>query len=138
MAQIPIAENLFSWPSEKPQLIGARCAACGTTFFPAQQTCARCASSDLAPSLLARRGRLWSWTIQGFRPKSPPFTGPKAFEPYGVGYVELPGEVKVEARLTEHDPGRLRIGMEMELVVVPFSTNDDGDDVVTYAFRPVP
>ena len=30
------------------------------------------------------------------------------FEPYGVGYVELPGEVRVEARLTESDPARLR------------------------------
>ena len=27
---------------------------------------------------------------------------------YGVGYVELPGEVKVEARLTETDPEALR------------------------------
>ena len=29
------------------------------------------------------------------------------FEPYGVGYVELPGEVRVEARLTEADPAQL-------------------------------
>jgi hypothetical protein len=27
--------------------------------------------------------------------------------------------------------------MEMELVVVPFRTNDDGDEVVTFAFRPL-
>ncbi len=41
------------------------------------------------------------------------------FEPYGVGYVELPGEVRVEARLTEYDPERLRIGMPMELTLIP-------------------
>ena len=27
--------------------------------------------------------------------------------------------------------------MEMELVLVPFRTDDDGNDVVTFAFRPV-
>ena len=57
--------------------------------------------------------------------------------PFGVGYVELPGEVKVEARLTESDPDVLRLGMEMELVVLPFRTDDDGNEVVTFAFRPV-
>ena len=57
--------------------------------------------------------------------------------PFGVGYVELPGEVKVETRLTESDPDALRIGMEMELALVPFRTDDDGNEVVTFAFRPV-
>jgi hypothetical protein len=27
--------------------------------------------------------------------------------------------------------------MEMELVVVPFRTDDDGNEVMTFAFRPV-
>ena len=57
--------------------------------------------------------------------------------PFGVGYVELPGEVKVETRLTESDPDVLAPGMEMELVLVPFRTDDDGNEVVTFAFRPV-
>ena len=57
--------------------------------------------------------------------------------PFGVGYVELPGEVKVETRLTESDPDVLTLGMEMELMLVPFRTDDDGNEVVTFAFRPV-
>ena len=49
----------------------------------------------------------------------PPYAGdPDEFEPYGVGYVELAGEVRVEGRLTEADPERLRIGMPMELVLI--------------------
>ena len=55
--------------------------------------------------------------------------------PYGVGYVELGDEVRVETRLTETEG--LRIGMDMELVLVPFRTDDDGNEVVTFAFRPV-
>jgi uncharacterized protein len=84
---------------------------------------------------------LWTWTVQGFPPKAPPYVGnadPKTFEPFGVGYVELPGEVKVEARLTEADPAKLVIGMEMELVIVPLATDDDGNEIVTFAFAPVP
>ena len=53
------------------------------------------------------------------------------------GYVELPDEVRVETRLTESDPSVLRLGMEMELAVVPFRTDDAGNDVVAFAFRPV-
>ncbi len=74
------------------------------------------------------------------RPKSPPYAGPgddRSFQPYAVGYVELPGEVRVEARLTESDPAKLKIGMAMELVVEPFATDAQGRPVLTYAFRPV-
>jgi uncharacterized OB-fold protein len=88
--------------------------------------------------LLARRGRLWAWTTQDF-PPPPPYAGPSgpAFVPFGIGYVELDGEVKVEAHLTESDPERLATGTEMELVVVPFRTDDEGNEVVSFAFRPV-
>ena len=139
MAQIPIAERLFTWPSKEPRLIGNRCGACEIVTFPSQDSCPRCASVHMREQLLARRGRLWAWTTQHFPPPSPPYAGPtgEAFVPYGIGYVELPGEVKVEARLTDADPERLAEGMEMELVVVPFRTDDEGNEVVTFAFRPV-
>ena len=138
MAQVPVAEGIFT-SADDPQLIGSRCTACGIVTFPSQDSCPRCASPAMTEHLLARRGRLWAWTTQEFPPPSPPYAGPtgKAFVPFGVGYVELPGEVKVETRLTEMDPGVLVPGMEMELVLVPFRTNDDGDEVVTFAFRPV-
>ena len=88
--------------------------------------------------LLARRGRLWAWTTQSFPPPPPVRRAHRAdFVPFGVGYVELPGEVKVETRLTESDPDVLVNGMEMELVIVPFRTDDDGNEVVTFAFQPV-
>jgi hypothetical protein len=55
--------------------------------------------------------------------------------PYGVGYVELADGVRVETRLTETEG--LENGIEMELVLVPFRTDADGNEVVTFAFRPV-
>jgi uncharacterized OB-fold protein len=137
MARVPVAKNILTWSSDQPQLIGSRCAACGIVTFPAQDSCPQCASTEMAQHLLSRRGRLWAWTTQEFQPPSPPYAGPKgeAFEPYGVGYVELANEVRVEARLTQTKG--LSIGMEMELVLVPFRTDDEGNQVVTFAFRPV-
>jgi uncharacterized OB-fold protein len=139
MAQVPVAEGVFTWPSEEPQLIGSKCADCGIVTFPTQDSCPRCASTTMEEHLLARRGTLWAWTTQSFPPPSPPYVGAtgKDFVPFGVGYVELPGEVKVEARLTEADPAKLAPGMEMELTLVPLRTDDDGNEVVTFAFRPV-
>jgi uncharacterized protein len=138
-ARAPIADGLFTWPAEEPCLIGGRCAACGTTTFPHQDGCPRCGAPGLEEQLLPRRGRLWAWTTQEFPPPTPPYAGSHGpdFEPFGVGYVELPGALRVEARLTEHRPEHLRVGMEMELVIVPFGTDEEGTERVTFAFHPV-
>jgi uncharacterized OB-fold protein len=89
---------------------------------------------------LKTKGTLWSWTIQGFPPKSPPYgkvEAPEDFIPYGVGYVELEDQVRVESRLTENDPEKLKIGMEMELVIEKFIEDKDGNDIMIYAFAPI-
>lgn len=137
MAQVPIADGVFTWPADEPQLIGSRCVACTIVTFPSQDSCPRCASTVMAEHLLPRRGRLWAWTTQEFPPPSPPYAGPKgsAFVPYGVGYVALADEVRVETRLTEMHG--LKAGMEMELVLIPFRTDDAGNEVMTFAFQPV-
>ena len=137
--QIPVAEGLFTWPPDEStplRLIGSECTACGLVSFPAASDCVRCASTESKERLLAERGTLWTYTTQDFRPPSPPYDGPEAFEPYAVGYIELPGELLVEARLTEPDPDRLRIGQDMRLTLVPYRVQEDGTEVVTFAFAP--
>jgi uncharacterized OB-fold protein len=138
VTQVAFAPDVFTWPADEPQLIGGRCAECGAVAFPAPVSCARCGSVDLAAHLLPRRGTLWTFTTQEFLPKEPYAGGETAetFRPYGVGLVQLGDEVRVEARLTESDPAKLRIGMRVELVVVPFRVDPDGTEVVTFAFAP--
>ena len=64
------------------------------------------------------------------------YRGAETFQPYALGYVELPGEVMVEARLTEPDPARLAIGQPMRLAIVPYTVRADGTEVLTFAFAP--
>jgi uncharacterized OB-fold protein len=139
VTQVAFAPDVFTWPSDEPQLIGARCTACAAVTFPLGPSCPRCGTPDPERHLLARRGTLWTWTTQDFLPKEPYAGGetPETFRPYGVGLVQLGDDVRVEARLTEADPSRLDFGMEVELAIVPFRVDEDGTEVMTYAFRPV-
>jgi len=128
--RVPVAEGLFTWPSDEPRLVGSE--RDGVISFPAR--------SGEPERLLGRRGTLWSFTTQQFRPPSPPYDGEdtaETFVPYALGYVELPGELMVQARLTEADPARLAIGQPMELTIVPYTTRPDGTEVLTFAFAPV-
>jgi uncharacterized OB-fold protein len=140
MTQVSINDSILDISGDVPRLKGMRCKTCDNHVFPFQKGCPRCAGTDVEPVDLGTRGTLWAWTIQGFPPKAPPYLGetdPEKFKPFGVGYVELPGQTKVETRLTESDPTKLAEGMEMELTLEPISKDEDGNDIVTYAFKPV-
>ena len=138
MTQTAFAEDVFTWPADEPQLIGSRCPSCAAITFPQQGSCPRCGKVEMERHLLPRQGTLWTFTTQDFLPKEPYASGEtmETFMPYGVGIVQLGDDVRVEGRLTVADPAELRIGMDLELVIVPFRTDDDGTEVMTYAFRP--
>jgi uncharacterized OB-fold protein len=119
---------------DEPRLVGGLCSHCRETMFPRRDHCPRCAGDEVERLLLPSRGILWTWTIQGFAPKSPPYLPDGEdgeFAPFGVGYVELPGYLRIETRLTESSPERLRIGMEVSLVAVERAGR------WSYAFAPV-
>jgi len=116
-----------------PRLEAGRCAGCGEVTFPLRTRCPAC-GGDLERMLLPPRGTLWTWTTQGFEPPAPPYVSGEddgEFAPFAVGYVEFAGLLRVEGRLTEPEPSRLRIGMPMEVVAL------ERGDRVTYAFAPV-
>ncbi len=137
--QIPIHEGLFSWPASKPQLLGSRCRHCAEAAFPAQPDCRSCGSRETDIVELGDRGTLWTWTIQTFMPKQPYHSDEteQTFTPYGVGYVEMPGGVRVESRLQQNTPEQLQIGMPMQLQIVPFRNHEDGSQLMTFCFTAV-
>jgi uncharacterized protein len=130
--------DISTWPQAEPQLRGSRCADCEATTFPAQARCPRCSKESMAELLLPRCGTLVAWTTQGF-PPGPPYKGPagKDFVPFGVGLVQLGDVIRVEGRLTENDPQKLSFGMDVGLTMIPFATDDEGDELITFAFEPI-
>jgi uncharacterized protein len=123
-----IAEGLFT-DETPPRLIGGRNRASGRIVFPCPE------GKDYEPHPLGRTGTLWSYTIQRYRPKSPPYAGPEAFRPWPVAYVELPGETIVEARLTNVEFDAISIGMPLVLTLVPLDP-DAEQPVMIPAFQP--
>jgi uncharacterized OB-fold protein len=138
LTQRSIKDEILELTDDGPRLIGMRCKDCDNHLFPYQDGCNRCTGTNVERIQLGTKGTLWAWTVQGFPPKAPPYLGevnPKKFEPYGVGYVEIDGQLKVETRLTEADPEKLQVGMAMELTTVVLC-EEDNRDLVTFAFAP--
>jgi uncharacterized OB-fold protein len=125
---VMVRDGLFSADGA---LLGSRCTNCGSALFPRVDSCTYCATEDPEPVELSTTGTLWSWTAV----TAPP-PGYRGEVPFGIGIVELPEGVRVIARLTESDPSTLHAGQVMECRVVRLHTDDEGNDVVTYAFAP--
>ena len=123
----------------EPHLMGGRLTS-GEIVFPMPEGVA---GEDVEPYKLSRQGTLWSWTTQGFLPKNP-YVGPGSnegpngepsppdFEPFLLGYVELPGEVIVESRIVGAKLEDLTLNMPVEFCIVPFNATHD-----TFAYRPI-
>lgn len=124
-----IDPNLLKLDQGRLELRAGRNRSTGRIVYPWQSE-----SADCDEIVLPREGRLWSWTVQRFRPKSPPYAGPVDFEPFAVGYVDL-GEIIVEARLTGAPLDAYRIGMPMVLVAERFTPVNDSP-CTTFAFAP--
>lgn len=128
--RVPVREGLFR-DDDPPVLLAARCRHCGCALFPRADTCVYCATEDPTPVELSGPGSLWAWTAV----TAPP-PGYRGEVPYGIGVVELQEGVRVITRLTEASPDALCHGQRMELRVVALHLDDEGNDVVTYAFAP--
>lgn len=128
-------EGLFTEPGaggEKPRLIGSRCTSCGEVTFPKKSRCPSCCKDTVEEILLSTRGTLYAFTNVNHG-------GPGGYKgpiPYGVGKVQLPEGVRVLSHLTEWDPNKLKAGMDMELVVEPLFEDDQGNEVISFKFRP--
>ncbi|MCX4853524.1 Zn-ribbon domain-containing OB-fold protein [Streptomyces canus] len=94
-------------------LQGSRCSGCSVSAYPADDTCPRC-GGPADPAALSGAGTLWTWTVQRYAPKSPPYqASPGGFVPFVLGYVELPDGVRVAAVLDVDDLEEVRIGMPL-------------------------
>jgi uncharacterized OB-fold protein len=137
-----IAEGLFSHLDPlRAHLIGSFCKDCRSYAFPQQTGCSRCCGTAVEPVELSRTGTLWTWTLQAFRPPAPPYRGPdkepEDFQPFLLGMIELPGECRVLGRILANSSKDIEIGMPVELTLFPYTVDETGQTVLSYAFKPV-
>lgn len=129
----PIAPDLFATGSLDgpvgPRLVAARRRADGKLHFPCPPAID---AGEWDIEELPQAGTLWSFTIQRFRLKTPPYAGPEEFAPNAVGYIELPDAIIIESRITGVPFDQLRIGMPMKLVAERFVVN--GEERISFAF----
>jgi len=131
MAEIRLRNDLYREGPNGPELLGSKCKECGKTVFPKHKICPNCLEEGVMEEIpLSRRGKLYTYTIIR--------QGPKGFQtPYTTVFVDLPEGVRVFSQLTTSDPKEIRIGMDVEVAVGKVCSNEKGEDVISYKFRPI-
>jgi uncharacterized OB-fold protein len=137
---VPEVEGWFGTDGDGAHLIGTKCRACGSYFFPKQTFACRnprCGSTDLDEVPLSRRGKVWSATTNQYAPP-PPYPAREPFEPYTVVAVELPAEqmIVLGHLAAGVDPQTVHLGDEVEVTIEPFYETDDETHTV-WKWRPV-
>lgn len=117
---------------ERLVLLGGRCSGCGHHFFPRRAICPGCSRTDLDDVDLSPEGKVWTFTIAH---QVPP--GAIVEAPYVLGRVELPERVLVSALISDCSPEDARVGLDVEIVPVKVREDDEGRDVLAFAYRPV-
>ena len=127
----PAIEGWFDM--DEQHLLGTRCSACGSVYFPREDTLCRnpaCASTDLLETPLSTRGRLWSFTNSCYAPPAP-FVAPDPYVPVTVAAVELEDEkMVVLGQVDGAGVEDLEVGAEMELVLRTLFEDEENEYVV--------
>lgn len=135
----PAIEGWFRADPE-PALLASRCRACGSVFFPPTSGFCRnpvCRGEDFEGTALSRRGTVWSYTDAQYQPPPPYVPASDPYEPFALAAVELPEGLVVLGQLAQgYGVGDVRVGSEVELVVEPLYTDDDGTRTI-WRWKPV-
>lgn len=131
--QLSINEKLLKLrsPGEEPYLAGVKCRRCGELFFPKRTRCINCFAEEMEEVALSKKGKVYTYTI--VHNATPGYTGPL---PYAVGAVELPEGIVILSPLTQCNFNKLKIGMDVELVLEKLYDDENGNEVISYKFRP--
>jgi len=127
----PAVEGWFDM--DERHLLGTRCAACASIYFPREDTLCRnpaCASTELVETPLSTRGRLWSFTNSCYAPPAP-FVASDPYVPVTVAAVELEDEkMVVLGQVDGAGVEDLEVGAEMELVMRTLFEDEEKEYVV--------
>nr|MDO8135488.1 OB-fold domain-containing protein [Candidatus Njordarchaeum guaymaensis] len=124
-------DGAFTKPLSKGSaLIGCKCKTCGKVFFPRKKLCTSCLTWDnMEDTALSRRAKIFAWTVSHMY----------GLTPLPTGYVDLPEGVRLFAQFTDCEPPeeKLKLGMEVEMVVQKMSDIFGVREFIGYKFKPV-
>ncbi len=137
--RVPAAEGWYTMDPDAPTLLGRRGAETGSYFFPPTLAFSRnpaAPTEELEEVALSRRGKVWSWTTNHYKPPEP-YVSPDPFVPYTVVAVELIEEqmVVLGPLAADVDPADLSAGLEVELGLTTLYEDDDHEYIV-WSWRP--
>jgi uncharacterized OB-fold protein len=112
-------------------LQGSRCPDCGESFYPPRAVCLNCYREGLETVALSRKGKLYTFTIARMA-----LPGTLVPAPYVIAQVELPEGLHIQTVLADVDPETVKIGMDLEFVIEKASVSPEGEDIMTFKFRP--
>jgi len=134
--KVPLIEGLFTWPSDKPQLIASRCKKCGALFFPKVPYCGNpdCPKDKANMELvnISNTGTIYTYTIHNYAPAIPFKMDP--FKPYGVAMVDVLEGLRVLGMTTTIEG--LKIGQKVEMTVGTLY-EDTENAYITWMWKPV-
>src|SRR5689334_18138326 len=127
--RIPVAEGLFAETADGARLIGSRCKACGTPYFPKTRVCRHPECGD------GPHGTIWSCAIQDYPPPAPARFD-KPYKPYAMAVVDLADGLRVLGQVASDDIRSVVPDMPVTLVIDTLCHDEAGNEVVTWKFRP--
>ncbi|MCB1645412.1 MAG: Zn-ribbon domain-containing OB-fold protein [Pseudomonadales bacterium] len=131
---LPVVDWLKLPEGEDPYLEGHKCGDCGAIFLGVRSVCSKCGARDkLAPTKLANKGKLYSYSIV-YR------SFPGIEVPYISAVVDLEGGGTIKGNLigVEPDPENLKFDMPVEVVYRDAlgRKDADGNSYISYFFQP--
>jgi uncharacterized OB-fold protein len=139
MTTTPAIDGWFT-SGPQPALVGARCTACATVFFPRLDGFCRnpaCHGDEFEEVELSRRGTVWSYTDAQYQPPPPYIPATDPYVPFALAAVELPEGLVVLGQLADgYGVADVRVGSEVELVVETLYADATGDRSI-WRWKPV-
>jgi len=136
--RVHAVDGLMAESADGVRLLGSRCGGCGATYFPKDGVCHNpdCDAPAMEDVSFGPTGKIWSCAIQNYQPPAPVITE-EPYRPYAMGMIDLDDGLRVMGRIDVDDPMDAQVGAEVELVVGKLGADGDGNEIVTWMFRPV-
>lgn len=138
MTTTPAIEGWFT-TGEAPCLVGTKCTACATVYFPREEGFCKnpaCDSESFEEYVFSRTGTVWSYTDAQYQPPAPYTPATDPYQPFALAAVELPEGIVVLGQLAAgHGVADVKVGDPVELVVETAWTDPDGTERSMWKWR---